>query len=494
MKKYLFYVLLLVTFQVHAQDSLTAFDLYSGSIGSTPSATTVFEDRLLFIGTHDLYYRCMYAMYMNYPASPFLMFYPPAPPQFNATPLQKNRKMAVYNNNLYFAADNANNGVELATRYPTGSTILPDINPGPASSNPDYLTAIDNKLYFQATEPGTGTELYIYDGNHFPAVHDINAGPAGSKPEGFTKFNNKVYFAAQTATAGTEFFCYDPARDTLWQVADINPGAAGSNPRGFIAHNGKLYFRAYHDVDGGGLYSYDGLTVSRITGINNSIGIGIANNLGFFNGQIYFAGSVGTTGVQLCSYNPATGVASFAAEIYPGRNANPMFFQTFRGKLYFTAQDAAHGQELWVYDGGTARIAADIYPGPTGSNISDFVVYGNLLCFAADNGTTGRELYSFQDLGATNISSGFTTGSFKIVPNPAIADARLEFSLSQAHNISIRLSNAFGSIIWQQPIKNYPAGEHKVALPIAGRPAGIYFYHIAGDHGQILATGQLSKL
>ena len=65
-------------------------------------------------------------------------------------------------------------------------------------------------------------------------------------------------------------------------------------------------------------------------------------------------------------------------------------------RLFFTADDGVHGEELWVTDGteeGTVLVR-DINPGATGSNIrNEFVVHAGELYFLADDGTHGLELW-----------------------------------------------------------------------------------------------------
>ncbi|MEX2188315.1 MAG: dockerin type I domain-containing protein [Pirellulales bacterium] len=62
------------------------------------------------------------------------------------------------------------------------------------------------------------------------------------------------------------------------------------------------------------------------------------------------------------------------------------------GLVYFSASDAVHGCELWQYDGESARIAADIAPGPVGSYPRQFGMYNGELYFTAFDIEYGGEL------------------------------------------------------------------------------------------------------
>ncbi|MED6338834.1 MAG: hypothetical protein VYC12_07380, partial [Candidatus Thermoplasmatota archaeon] len=53
--------------------------------------------------------------------------------------------------------------------------------------------------------------------------------------------------------------------------------------------------------------------------------------------------------------------------------------------LYFEANDGTNGNELWMYDGTSASMVADIRPGSSTSNSdpSHFMVFKNDLYFTA---------------------------------------------------------------------------------------------------------------
>ncbi|QJE98774.1 ELWxxDGT repeat protein [Luteolibacter luteus] len=67
-------------------------------------------------------------------------------------------------------------------------------------------------------------------------------------------------------------------------------------------------------------------------------------------------------------------------------------------KLYFMADDGAHGSELWVSDGSAeaTRMVKDIHPadGPAPRKMAeDFFAAGNILYFTADDGVHGEEVW-----------------------------------------------------------------------------------------------------
>ena len=58
--------------------------------------------------------------------------------------------------------------------------------------------------------------------------------------------------------------------------------------------------------------------------------------------------------------------------------------------LYFRADDATHGTELWRTNGTTTELVQDIRSGADGSNPSGFTALGDYLYFLANDGTNGN--------------------------------------------------------------------------------------------------------
>jgi ELWxxDGT repeat protein len=79
----------------------------------------------------------------------------------------------------------------------------------------------------------------------------------------------------------------------------------------------------------------------------------------------------------------------------------PIDLTAFGGKVYFTATDPAHGQELWESDGTAAgtRVSADLFPGPASSAPGELTVVGDTLFFAATDRLHGRELWDLRRSG-----------------------------------------------------------------------------------------------
>lgn len=76
-----------------------------------------------------------------------------------------------------------------------------------------------------------------------------------------------------------------------------------------------------------------------------------------------------------------------AADINPGSaSSNPRYLTVFNGLLIFQADDGTHGIETWRFDGSSAEMIEDFYPGGNGEG-SFFTEYLGELYYRAANGT-----------------------------------------------------------------------------------------------------------
>jgi ELWxxDGT repeat protein len=175
----------------------------------------------------------------------------------------------------YFQASNTDNmnGAELFRANLTTGAIqeLSQITPDATSPGISNFKVYNNKLYFSANNGTDGTELWVTDPNapNPLAVSQIEifsgeaspSNPNSSSPTNLTTVAGKLYFSA-TGLDGRELYSIDtisPGSTGLpTQVVDINPGAGSSDPAGLIAIGalsgtgilGTLYFTADDGING----------------------------------------------------------------------------------------------------------------------------------------------------------------------------------------------------------------------------------------------------
>jgi ELWxxDGT repeat protein len=290
------------------------------------------------------------------------------------------------NGHLFFFADDGVHGRELWTTDGTdaGTQLVKDINPGPLPSNSgasgQEIALVGDHFVFAADDGVHGSELWISDGTAdgtlmlkdiAPATADASAMPdsPGSSPMMFHEVGGKVFFLASDATAGQELWVTDGTSDGTHLVADINPGAQSSNPSNLTTFGDKLYFTADDGIHGNEVWVTDG----------TAAGTHMLADIG----QAHSAGDAGEIG------------------------SNPGSLTVAGGKLFFSADDNLHGDELWVSDGTEAgtHMVADLNTTPNvepfhgvektfGSNPFQITPVGDRVFFVATGNDSKMSLYS----------------------------------------------------------------------------------------------------
>jgi ELWxxDGT repeat protein len=128
-----------------------------------------------------------------------------------------------------------------------GTMLLKDINPGSGSSYGDLFTMFNNKLYFQANDGTNGYELWVTDGTAGGTMllKDINVGVGDSYPGYFTALGSKLYFRGASdlwVTNGTTIGTYSLA------PASSNSDGLGCTAA-ICAFGSSIYFNADYDVN-----------------------------------------------------------------------------------------------------------------------------------------------------------------------------------------------------------------------------------------------------
>ena len=260
--------------------------------------------------------------------------------------------------------------------------LVTDINEGSESSDPSSMTIFNDKLYFAADDGINGAELWSYDKtNGAVLIADIRAGSNSSNPNWLLVFKDKLYFAANDGINGIVLWSYDSTNGAVL-AKDI------TNPSSITVFNDKLVFGAYNSNKRNELMIYDPTDGSVLDGFN----VSHPANFTVFQDKIYFRD--GASG-ELWSYDTANG-AVLVADINDGSSGSyPRFLTVFNDKLYFAANDGINGDELWSYDTTIgAVLVADINEGSDRSRPEYLTVFQDKLYFAADEGINGAELWS----------------------------------------------------------------------------------------------------
>jgi ELWxxDGT repeat protein len=301
-----------------------------------------------------------------------------------------------FKDKLYFTANDGETGLELLVSDGTakGTQLLVDLLPGDIANSydygsPDNFIEFKDKLYFTANDGETGRELFVSDGTAegTQLLVDLlpgegNYGYNYGSPDNLVEFKDKLYFTANNGETGRELFVSDGTAEGTQLLVDLYPGddnygnSYDSYPHYFVEFNGKLYFTADDGVHGNELFVSDGTTEGTQLLVDLRLGDDNYGN----------------------SYD-----------------SYPHYFVEFNGKLYFTADDGVHGNELFVTDGtaeGT-QLVADIRPEKNNDSTYSYssspyglTVVGDELFFRASNDEVGSELFklTFDDsIDATSV-------------------------------------------------------------------------------------------
>src|SRR6476619_5661997 len=272
----------------------------------------------------------------------------------------------------------------------TQPQLVADINP---TENTEYgstreLTAFGGLGCFSGNDGFHGEELWCSDGTETGTgmVKDIHPGPNSSEPYWFTDVGGTLFFVAKDGAHGRELWRSDGTEAGTEMVKDIYPGSA---------------------TDPFGIYAPDALT---------DVG-----------GTLFFSAEDGAHGRELWRSDGTEAGTEMVKDIYPWET-NPWGTRSYveeltdvGGTLFFSAEDGAHGRELWRSDGteaGTEMVKdiysgeTDRYPGPANSTPAQLTYVGGTLFFVAEDAEHGRELWRSDGTeGGTTLLRDFLPGS-----------------------------------------------------------------------------------
>jgi len=318
--------------------------------------------------------------------------------------------------NVFLSAENANANRELWIYDPTANPAVfqvKEINPtGP--SNPENLFDLNGLLLFTAEDGSgfgtTGRELWRSNGTEAGTVQvaDLVTGPEGSFPRQFTRFKNEVYFFAGSDGVGRELMKINGTGTTVTLVKDIAPGGLSSineeNESMAVMGSGaseRLYFSARNESQGGReLWTSNGTDAGtvRVKDINPT-GDSLPRQITTVDKVVFFTATDGVNGTELWRSNGTEAGTVLVRDINAGAPGSDPQELTASGKLiFFTADNGLDGRELWTSNGtlaGTVMLT-DFRNG--GNRASSMGITGlkdvdGVLCFSADDGVNGRELW-----------------------------------------------------------------------------------------------------
>lgn len=325
--------------------------------------------------------------------------------------------LTVAGGRVFFAAANGESNRELWVHDPLADPQtfqVRDINAGD-SSEPQELTDFNGVLFFTATDGSgvgkTGRELWRSNGTEAGTVRiaDLATGSTDSNPRHLTVFKNELYFFANGDSIGRELVKTTGTPGNASVVRDIASGGASGITEEYegLAIMGagasqRLYFTARNDTQGGQeLWTSDGTEAGtvRVRDINPGAPGSNPTEITTVGNLVYFAATDGVAGIELWRSSGNEAGTLLVRDIAAGApGSSPRDLTASSGRLFFTADDGINGRELWVSTGnstGTVMLT-DFRNGAdrTASlGIRDLRDIDGVLCFTADDGVNGRELW-----------------------------------------------------------------------------------------------------
>ncbi len=247
-------------------------DIYPGNSTSDPREFTVVNNKMIFRAEDGTNGAEMWVTDGTASGTQLLKdIKPGASGSINYTVVLDDVKLPVYNNRVYFGADDGVNGREIWYTDGTtaGTQLLKDIVPG-ASGNNDvttYPTAIhNNKMYFTASEPVYGQEIWETDGTTAGTQLAIETlpGTGGSIPAVLASYGSKLYITATNASMERRLYQSDGTTAGTYEIAPA--GATNTSP--IIEYtqkcifNNALYFPANYNAIGHEMWSIQESTTS----------------------------------------------------------------------------------------------------------------------------------------------------------------------------------------------------------------------------------------
>ena len=317
------------------------------------------------------------------------------------------------NNKIVFLNSSPEFGKELWVSDGTsaGTNILRDINIGPGDSTPHLLTLLDGVVYFRANSH----QIWRTDGTNAGTYLMVNNNTV-TNPAHFIKTKNYIFFYA----GDSGFNCCKK----LWRM-NVNPNSENLvTPESNFIDLGELVvldynqdvilFNAKTTSNGWAIWRTNGGVSLLVKDLYSPNVVDYKQMLGpiKIGYEIYFAGFSTDYGSELWKTDGTLTNTVLIKDIFEDTNyfnsSGTNEFIKIGSKVFFSARDKTHGNELWVTNGsgsGTFMVK-DIYPGNNYNSWSpgSLTEFNGMLYFAQNDGN-GTQLWKSDgsELGTTKV-------------------------------------------------------------------------------------------
>lgn len=309
---------------------------------------------------------------------------------------------ATLNGVVYFSADDGVHGTELHVTdgSPPGTQLFLDLNPGRASSTPNWFRQLGSQIFFTADDGTHGHEPWISDGTieGTRLLNDLAPGPESSHIHNLVQVGERLFFDATTPDTGEEQFVTDGTPEGTRLFADVLPGNLGSKPAQNEFTDKYLVFTADDGIHGRELWRAD-LTTGAASMVKNIAlpkpgplkSVRSMTSLGEY---LYFVADTAETGMELWQMHGSEESPVLVQDILPGPpSAHPEELTACGGRLYFVAEDSGAGRCIYYIAEGRSEVKRAFAPQAALSKPHSLAMWKELLFFMASQKDTGEELW-----------------------------------------------------------------------------------------------------
>ncbi len=317
----------------------------------------------------------------------------------------------------------------------------------------------------------------------------------------FVDLRGTVVFAVDDGIHGNELWRSDGTPSGTALIRDVCPGVCPSFPRDLTVVGDEVFFSADDGAHGRELWKTDGTTAGTTLVVDLYPGLGgtTPGQFAALGELLIFSANGPTTGRELYRSDGTSAGTTLIRDIEPGSGGSgAMPVALLGGALVFSAADTAHGREFWRTDGteaGTYLIkdinpigGSHYLPQPT-PGLLPWAEVGDLLFFAADDGTHGRELWKTDGTEAgTVLVKDINTQSGESDPGRMTSFQGQLFFVADDGTHGPELWRSDGTETGTALVKDIESEQFYSGSPIDLTVAGDYLYFTAFDfeHGREL--------
>jgi len=361
----------------------------------------------------------------------------------------------VLNDKFYFSASVYDTyppyaGVWVSDGSTDGTYLLKAVNePYFGSNYPTSLTRVGNSIFFAANHAENGVELWKTDGSESGTVKVKTDFPGTTGFENLSTCigtSKLLFFSSGDPNSGFEPWVSDGTEEGTHILADINPGTESSNPFYIGSLGDRVFLSATEGSDSWPLFVSDGTLngTSILQTFQKSVGKSIA-----WNEKIYFPANDGIHGWELwCSDGTSDGTYMIKDIIQGSEGGVGGLFCLYNDLLYFSVDYPDGNSQIWSSDGTSDNTVSLDWNADDIAHISAMTIIDNNLVFSASDSQHGNCLYNYKLNVSLVKNHSASDQGFLVFPNPAKDELWIKITGSDDMSSSrFEIINAKGMVV-----------------------------------------------